>query len=400
MQLNYKAVNRNGKVIHGIVDARDINQAGLYLRNKDLLPVSVVPKTEFNFTKYIPFLNNTSKDIVFFTRQLSSMMEAGLTLIQSLRLLEDQIESQRMKEIISNLILDIEDGSSFAQAIQRYPRIFGSIYIALIKAAESSGLLDNILLRLADNLEKAQKLKSTIKGALMYPVIVLVGMVIVMFIMMIFVVPQLTTLYTSMNIELPLPTKIVIAISTYAQIFWPIFLGVTLTLYIGFNRWRKTDSGRLITDSLFLKIPVFGKLMMEQNITEFTRTFGLLIGAGTLVVDALNQAADTAGNLLYSNAIRAVGRSVEKGVTVGDAMSYSPLFPPIVVEMAKIGIETGKLDESMLRMSEYFEREVEQTVKTLTTLMEPFIMVVLGVGVAFLVLSVISPIYKLTSSIQ
>lgn len=328
------------------------------------------------------------------------MLTSGLTLVQSLSILKDQVQNPFMAETVSNILSDIEEGKTFSFAITKYPNIFTSIYVSLIQAAETSGLLDKVLFRLAENLEKQQKLKSTIKGALLYPAIVITGMIIVMVIMMIFVIPQLSVLYDNLNIPLPLPTKIVVGISKFTIVFWPLVFALIVLFIFLYKRWYATESGKLIVDDLTLKTPVFGKIIRQSILTEFTRTLGLLIGSGTLIVESLKETSSSAGNILYRSAIEGVSRRVEKGVGIADAMSVSPLFPPIVVQMVKIGEQTGKVDESLTKLSEYFEREVDQSVKTLTTAMEPFIMVILGIGVAFLIISIITPIYNLTTAIK
>ena len=234
----------------------------------------------------------------------------------------------------------------------------------------------------------------------MYPIIVVIMMIVVMSIMMIFVVPQLSALYDNLDIELPLPTQIVVGISEFMVTFWPFLLvGIFVGLYY-FRKWQKTPGGKKILDAVVLKTPVFGKLIKQSVMVEFARTFGLLVGTGSLVVESLNQSSEVVGNVYYRQAIIKVGEKVEKGVTIGDAMLSDELFPSIIVEMVKIGEQTGKLDDSLLRVSEYFEREVEQTVKTLTTAMEPFIMVMLALGVGFLIISIITPIYNLISQIS
>ncbi len=401
MRLHYKAATKDGKTEQGIIDAKDINEAAAYLRTKELMPIRIVRETENPLAKILPFSRRVkSSDLVLFTRQLSSMLSSGLTLMRALGILKDQIQSAAMQETVNSIINDVEEGKTFSFAIAKYPNVFSPIYVSLIKAGESSGLLDKVLARLADNLEKDSKLKGTIRSALMYPIIVVVLMVVVMAIMMIFVIPQLTTLYQNLNVPLPLPTQIIIGLSRFTGTFWPIILVALVILIVLFKRWHKTQEGQLTVDGLILKLPIFGKLIQQTILAEFSRTFGLLVGAGTLVVDALLQTAGTAGNVHYRNAITDVSKQVEKGVTIGDAMSVYVLFPPILVQLVKIGEQTGKVDESLAKASEYFEREVDQTVKTLTTAMEPFIMVILGVAVAFLIISVITPIYSLISSIQ
>jgi type IV pilus assembly protein PilC len=400
MRLRYKAATKDGKVTTGLLEAKDISSAASYLRSKELLPISIT-EVENKLTSYIPFLNRVkTQDLIIFTRQMSSMLSSGLTLLRALEILKDQVESAAMSEVVNSLINDVSEGRTFAQAMEKHPRVFSPIYVSIIQAGESSGLLDKVLLRLADNLEKEAKLKATIKSALMYPVIVIVLMIVVMIVMMVFVIPQLTVLYTNLNIELPLPTQILLAASQGFAILWPVILVGVILGVIGYRKWSATVGGRLIVDNLILRSPIFGELIRKTILAEFSRTFGLLVGTGTLVVEALNETANIAGNVHYKNAILAVGNQVEKGVSVGQSMSYSPLFPPILVQLVKIGEQTGKMDENLQKASEYFEREVDQTVKTLTTAMEPFIMVVLGIGVAFLIISVITPIYSLISSIQ
>jgi type IV pilus assembly protein PilC len=400
MRLRYKAATKDGKVTTGLLEAKDISSAASYLRSKELLPISIT-EVENKLTSYIPFLNRVkTQDLIIFTRQMSSMLSSGLTLLRALEILKDQVESAAMSEVVNSLINDVSEGRTFAQAMEKHPRVFSPIYVSIIQAGESSGLLDKVLLRLADNLEKEAKLKATIKSALMYPVIVIVLMIVVMIVMMVFVIPQLTVLYTNLNIELPLPTQILLAASQGFAILWPVILVGVILGVIGYRKWAATVGGRLIVDNLILRSPIFGELIRKTILAEFSRTFGLLVGTGTLVVEALNETANIAGNVHYKNAILAVGNQVEKGVSVGQSMSYSPLFPPILVQLVKIGEQTGKMDENLQKASEYFEREVDQTVKTLTTAMEPFIMVVLGIGVAFLIISVITPIYSLISSIQ
>lgn len=399
MKLVYRAVDTKGKVVNGLVEARDTTEAANFLRQQKLLPVKIEePKTN-SFLNGLLHRKSASSELVFFTRQLSSMLSSGLTLMQALQILKNQVQNPAMAEVIRGVIASVEEGKSFSLAISKYPNVFSPIYVSLIRASETAGLLDKVLLRLADNLEKQQKLRSMIRSALTYPVIVIILMVVVMSIMMIFVIPQLSGLYDNMGIELPLPTQIVVGISNFMIKFWPFMIGGTVLGVFYFRKWRKTPTGKSIIDRIVLKLPVFGKLITQSIMVEFSRTFGLLVGTGSLVVESLNESADVVGNMYYRSAILDLGRKVEKGVTIGDAMLSDPLFPPIIVEMVKIGEQTGKLDDSLLRVSEYFEREVEQTIKTLTTAMEPFIMIILAVGVGFLILSIITPIYNLISQI-
>lgn len=400
MKVQYRATSQEGKITQGTLDAKDVNEAVGFLRSRGLLPLSVHEVSSQGFSLSSFFQKTSTEDLVLFTRQLASVLASGLTLMQALNILKEQIQNPTMRQMVDGLIADVQEGKTFSQAISKYPKIFNPIYISLIHAAESSGFLDKVLLRLADNLEKQQKLRSTIRSALTYPVIVVALMVVVMFVMMIFVIPQLTVLYQNLNIPLPATTQVMVSVSNFTITFWPLLVGLLIVAIIAFNRWRKTDAGKLVTDGFILKMPIFGPLVNKTIMASFSRTFGLLVGSGTLVVQSLNESADTTGNIIYKSAIQEIAKRVEKGVTIGDAMGAFDIFPPILVQMVKIGEQTGKLDESLLKVSEYFEREVDGTVKTLTTAMEPFIMIVLGIGVSFLIISIITPIYNLTSSIQ
>jgi type IV pilus assembly protein PilC len=401
MKLYYRAVTRDGKTIRGLIEARDPREAATYLRNHQLIPVKIIVENKSGLARYLPFLNRTNAgDLVFFTRQLSSMIASGLTLIQALNILKNQLQSAAMVEVVQDVITEVEDGKSFSGAISKYPTTFSPIYIALIKTAESSGLLDKVLARLADNLEKKQKLRRTIQGALLYPLIIVIMMVLVTTVMMIFVIPQLTVLYENLNLTLPLPTIIVIGLSHFFVNYWYIALTLITLGGFTFRNWYRKPSGRKTVDTYMLKMPVFGKLMQQDMMAEFTRTLSLLISSGSLVVESLNKSSDVLGNVLYKDAVMLVSKRVEKGISMGDAMEASPVFPSMVVEMVKIGEQTGKLDESLLKSSEYFEREVEETVKVMTTLLEPIIMVLLALGVGFLIIAIITPIYNLISSLS
>ncbi len=401
MRLRYKAVSQDGKKVRGFVEAKEIKDAAYYLRQRNLIPIQISKEAEYELLKKVPFVNKTkSKDLILFTRQLSSMLASGLTLIKSLEILKEQSNNKYLQETIGGILLDLEEGKSFSDSIAKYPDVFPQIYVSLVKAGESSGLLDKIFLRLATNLEKQHKLKNTVRGALIYPVIVISLMVIVMLILMVFVIPELSKLYDSLGVTLPFVTRVVVGISGVVGKIWFLLVGLFAVFVYGFLRWKRTPTGKEIYDRNILRFPLFGKIIKQTILTEFSRTFGLLVGTGTLIVDALNQSAGVTGNFVYDKSIREISKRVEKGVPVGEAMSSYSYFPPLLIQLVKVGEETGKMDENLLKASEYFEEEVNQAVKTLTTAMEPFIMIVLGIGVGFLVFSVITPIYSILNAVQ
>lgn len=401
MRLRYKAIDPDGKVIRGSVESNDMSGAAAYLRQRGLTPININQEKKTDFMRKLPFAKKVSnKDLVLFTRQISSMLTSGLTLIKSLEIIKDQTPNATLREMLGGILLDLQEGTPFSDAIAKFPEVFPSIYVSLIKAGEASGLLDQIFLRLANNLERQQKLKNKVKSALTYPIVVITLMVVVMLLMLIFVIPQLSKLYSSLNVELPLMTRITLFLSELIGKIWPLIIIMVFLAYYGFERWKKSPKGKEIWDKFTLRLPIFGKIIKQTILAEFSRTFGLLVGTGTLVVDALNQSANVAGNYVYKTAIEDIANRVEKGVPLGEAMGYHSIFPSILIQLVKVGEETGKVDENLMKASEYFEEEVDQSVKSLTTAMEPLIMIILGVGVGFLVFSVISPIYNLLSSIS
>ncbi len=399
MKLFYIAVAKDGKRVKGFIDAADVSKAALYLRDHALLPVRIEQQSAKNTFSFLQFMNKVkNRDIIFFTRQLSSMLASGLTISQSLGLLINQTQKQSVATMIQGIIINVEEGKSLSDALSQYPSVFTPVYLSLVKAGESTGLLDKVMNRLAENLEKQDKLRAQIRSALLYPAIVVTLMVIVVIVMMVVVIPQLNTLYESLNVALPLPTEIVIRLSNFiTNYILFIIIASGFGGYYG-NKWRKTERGKIMLDKIILHVPIFNKLIKQSTIAEFSRTFAMLIGTGALIIDSLNKTADVLTNSVYRREVKRVAENVEKGVSIGDSMGTSEIFPPMLVEMVKVGEQTGKLDDSLTRVSEYFEREVEQTVKALTTAMEPIIMVVLALGVGFLIIAIITPIYKIISS--
>lgn len=401
MRLRYKAISRDGKRVRGYVEASEEKDAASYLRQKDLIPIHITPDKQFDLMKKIPFIGKVrSKDLVLFTRQLSSMLTSGLTLIKALEILKDQVSNKVLQETIGGCLLDLQEGKPFSDSISKYPDIFSPVYVSLVRAGEASGLLDKVFLRLSVNLEKQQKLKNKVKGALIYPIIVITLMIIVTFILMLFVVPQLSKLYDGLGVKLPAATQFVVGLSSFVANSWPLLIGFFAVFIYGFLRWKRSTRGREIYDKEILKLPLFGKIIKGSILTEFSRTFGLLVGTGTLIVDALTESAGVTGNKVYEFAVFEVSKKVEKGIPIGEALESYPVFPPLLVQLVKVGEQTGKIDENLLKAADYFEEEVDQSVKTLTTAMEPLIMVVLGIGVGFLVFSVITPIYSLLNAVQ
>lgn len=400
MQLfTYKAKDGEGKTITGSVEAGSEKKAATLLRKKGFLVISLSQKKKIvALGSFLTKLKRVSfSDVVTFTRQLSTMVGAGLPLPDTLEILKGQFKNPALTKMIKNIADDIEAGGSLSDTLKKYPQHFSAIYISLIEAGEASGKISDVLERLSDNLEKQRSFKGRMKGAMIYPTIIAVGMGIVVFIMMSFVVPKLTSLYKEFNIVLPLPTRILIFVSSIFASFWWLILALVIGGFFLFGVWKKTPLGRRAWDSLMLALPIFGEINKKLILVEFARTLGILAGAGVPILEALNILSSSIGNAIYTMAIEKIAHGVERGLPLGTLLLADPVFPPVLGQMVVVGEETGKLDETLLNISGYFEQEGDQAVKGLTTAMEPIIMVVLGVGVGFIVLSIILPIYNLTA---
>lgn len=399
-RFGYKAKSKEGKVLKGKVEARDIRQAAAVLRERDLVVVTLRPiRREIKLDVVSGFLRRVKfVDVVNMTRQLSTMIAAGLPLTDALSLLEAQTASA-MQSIIAEILRDVEGGKPLGDSLEKHPKVFNTVYVSLVRAGEAAGKLDEMLLRLADNLEKEREFRSKTRGALIYPAIVVIGMIIVTLIMMFFVIPQMTQIYEDFGAELPITTKILVATSKFFLSFW--YFGL-IGFFVGgwiFRVWRATPVGRRTVDEIIFRIPLYGNLKKEIILAEFCRTLGLLVGAGVSIVDGLSIVADTMQNVVYADSIRDTAKRVEKGISVAAVVASYDHFPPILTQMLSVGEETGKVDEVLLKLSVYFETESEHLVKGLTTAIEPLIMVFLGIGVGFLVISIIMPIYNLTSQL-
>ena len=394
----YKVKDDQGKTRKGVVEGRDQKQAAKILQERGFLVISLKPKKAGLTTELrrSVFKRIGLTDKVNFTRQLATMMVAGLPLTDALVLLETQ-SSPVMGQVVAEVLRSVEGGGSLAKALEKHPKAFDQIYTSLVRSGETAGVLDKILSRLADNLEKKKEFNSKVKGAMIYPVIVLIGMVIVMAIMVLFVIPKMTVLYQEFGTDLPIATKILMGISNFAIDYWWLGLAGLVGLIFGLRALLKIHKFKKQVDRLLFKLPVVGELRRRIMLTEFTRTLGLLLGTGILIVDAVNVVCRSLNSPVYEEAMAQAAKEVEKGLPLAAALARTEVFPPILSQMVAVGEETGKIDEVLGKVSVYFEHEAETAVKGLTTAMEPFIMVVLGLGVAFLVMAVITPIYNLTS---
>lgn len=388
-----QGIDHNGKVASTSV--RSVIES---LRKKGLIIISITPKTSSVNDFFSKLLNRVSfTDLVLITRQLATMIGAGLVLSEAIDILEEQQDNKQLKKALLEISQDIKGGITFAQALGRHPDIFPKLYINLVKSGEASGKLDAVLIQMADSLEKEREFKAKIKGAMIYPMVVLGMMGVVIVIMMVFVIPKLVVLYTQSTIDLPLPTKILIFTSNMFVHFWWLLLAIIAALFFAIKRWNNTQGGNYFLGELVLKIPIIGKLVSNVTLTNFNRTFGLLITAGIPLLEAIGIVTDLMDNPVFKKSLKAAYTGVERGLPFSSLLT-AKIFPRIVGQMVRVGEETGKIDEIFLKLADYFESESDHLVKNLTVAIEPIILVILGIGVAFLVISIILPIYKLTTS--
>ncbi len=396
-KFTYKAKNQESRLVTGIVEASAYKEAVNLLHSKNLIVLKLkAKKTSATAGILAGFKKVKSKDVSALTRQLATMIKAGLTLTACLNVLQEQAKPA-LAVMLNNIVRKIEGGSTFHEALAVYPDVFSKVYVALVKSGEAAGQLDGILGQLAETLEKQESFKRKIVGALIYPALIITGMIAVAFIMMIFVVPQMTEMYVDMDATLPLSTQILISISTFMANFWYLIIILTGGGIWLFNRWRKTTVGRHTTDKLVLKIPIIGVLLTKVILTQMIRTLSMLIGAGVPIIEALEIVADIAGNVIFSESMHSAAKGVEKGLPLTSSLEGFEEYPVVVIQMIAVGEQTGKVGEVLAKVAAYFEQESESAIKTLTTAIEPLMMVVLGIGVGFIVISVITPIYNLTS---
>lgn len=395
----YKALKKD-KVVTGRLNSASSQEVVGFLKKNGYIPIEV-KKVESILPQFDSIFNRINfTDVVDFTRQMAIMLNAGLTLIDCFNILEKQIKKTELLALVQSLNKEVTEGNTYSSALKKYPDQFSNLYIALVKSGEASGKLSEILLKLAENLEKQREFNAKIKSALTYPVIVVIGMLGVMFVMITFVVPKLLGLYKDFNVDLPASTKILITLSDFSARFWPLIIISVFVSISLFKKYTSTKQGKLLFDTVSLNFPAFGPIIKISALVDTTRTLAILIASGVSILDGLNIIIETTGNLVYRNSFINIYKQVEKGFALGTSMDNEGIYPPILVQMTTVGEQTGKLDDTLMRISRYFEAESEIAVKSLTVLIEPLILVVLGVGVGFLVISVITPIYNLTSAFK
>jgi type IV pilus assembly protein PilC len=397
----WKGRTRQGALKKGEIDA--VNEAAVMaqLRAQTLLPVSVKEKPK-DVSEYLPFLKEgiTIRDLVIFTRQFATMIDAGLPLVQCLEILGNQQPNKTFKTILRDIKAEVEQGSTFADALRKHPKPFDALYVNLVQAGEIGGILDTILNRLAVYLEKADALRRKVKGAMVYPSTVMVVAIGVVVLMLVKVIPTFEKMFADFGGELPGPTAFVVAMSHWMQEWIGFMLMGIFLVFTAFMQARKRNMKfRRATDATFLKLPIFGPLLQKVAVARFTRTLGTMIASGVPILDGLDIVARTAGNMVIEEALMNVRSAIAEGKTIAEPLQESDVFPGMVVQMIAVGEETGAMETMLSKIADFYDEEVDTAVDALTAMLEPLMMVFLGGSVGGLLIAMYLPIFKIAETI-
>ena len=397
----YTAKNTtSGQIMKGTLDVAGKDDVMAYLKKNRLLLVTVREQSK-QITFKMPGSGGVStRDLVIFTRQFATMINAGLPLVQSLTILAAQTENKALKDIVKQVVYDVEAGNTLADAFRKHPKAFPDLYVNMVAAGEAGGILDTILLRLATFLEKSDALIRKVKGAMVYPAVIISVAVIAIAVLLIFVIPTFESMFASVNMELPMPTKIVIGASKILTGWWWAILGGIGAISFVSRQYYMTPDGRKMIDGAMLNAPVLGDLLRKSAVSRFTRTLGTLISSGVSILDGLEITAKTAGNRVIHDAVMQSRASIAGGETIAGQLEASKVFPPMVISMIAVGEQTGGLDEMLSKIADFYDAEVDVAVSALLSLMEPIMIVVLGVVVGGMVVAMYLPIFDMVNAVQ
>jgi type IV pilus assembly protein PilC len=396
----WEGKNRNNIVQKGEMEASSDDVVRSNLNRLRITPTKIKKKPKDLFEN-VAFLQPkvTQRDVILFCRQFSTMIDAGLPIIQCMDILHAQQENATFKKMLKNIKEQVESGSTLADALKRYPKQFDDLFVNMVAAGEAGGILDTILRRLSAYMEKAAKLKSQVKGAMTYPIVTMVIAVAVVAIILVFVIPVFEEMFSDMGGTLPTPTLIVVAMSEFvkSKIHW-IIIGAVIFIF-AFKKYYNTEKGRKFVDAAVLRMPVFGILVRKVAVSKFTRTMGTMLSSGVAILEALDIVAKTSGNKSVERAIYNVRSGIAEGRTMADPLAESGVFPAMVCQMISVGESTGALDAMLQKIADFYEEEVDQAVDNLTSLIEPFMLVFLGVVIGGLVISMYLPVFKMAGNL-
>jgi len=398
MKYKYIALDNRGKKVKGETEANSLVELKQKLRKQKLILLKSKKKTKYNFQKY-GFERIKSKDIAVFTRGLSVMLNAGINIIRSFEILAAQTEKQKFKNIIQEIKKDISSGVPLATSLSKYPKYFDKLYVSMVKAGEASGKLDVILMRIASSLEKSEEIKGKVKGALIYPMVVFLTALIVMFFMLAFIIPKFMLLFQGTGVEMPLLTRIVIKVSEIISKYWYLFILIIGLTLIMIKKILLTQKGKRIFDSILLKIPIVGNFIRKTDMARFTRTLSTLLNSGVNILVAFDISGEIVGNTLIGEAILKAKKSIRDGASIHKPLEESGQFLPMVTDMIEVGEESGKLSEVLEKVADFTEMELEEAVRNLLSVFEPLIILFVAIGVGILIISMFLPLFQMSDMI-
>jgi len=403
-QFVYNAVDPSGRTLRGVMEADDERLVLAWLHEQHYHVLSVQPKRRGLSLAALKDLNRSKKvkllELVMFSRQFATMIDAGIPILKSLDALETQTKNPTLREVIGAVRQDVKGGMSLADALSKHPQVFSKLYVNMVRAAEVGGILDQILDRLAQFLEKELEIRQKIKSAMMYPVLVLIFSMVMVFALFTFVLPRFKEIFASMNVKMPPATQLLFNLSDYAVAYWYIPPALLVGAFAFIKQYGKNPKGRYRIDLVKLRLPIIGDLVLKMSISRFARTFGVLIASGVSMMRSLEIVAETAGNSVLATAIDNARNGVREGQKLSTPLGASGLFPTMVTHMIDVGEETGRLSDMLVKVSDFYEKEVDATVKGLTSMIEPMLIIFLGVVVGFIAISVMTPIFTLVSNIN
>lgn len=398
---NYKCRDGKGASVTGTIEADSDAAAREALREKDLLVISInqaaaggKKQSFFEAMKKVKL-----KSLAIFTRQFATMINSGLSLVRALDVLTIQTEDKKLADILSMIKEDVEQGSTLTDAFGKYPDTFNALFINLVSAGEVGGVLDEVMARLAIFIEKDQELKAKVKSAMTYPTIIFIFANVIVIFLLVFILPTFIAMFTEMGVELPAPTAFLVNVSKSLTSYWYMWIASFLGITFGIKAWRKTESGRYRWDSLLLKLPVFGLLNTKIAVSRFARTMSTLLSSGVPIMQSLEVVAKASGNAVMEGGLMNVREQIREGSNMADPISAMPIFPPMVTHMVAVGEETGNLDAMLEKISDFYDMEIERTLESLTAMIEPLLMVFMGVVVGFIVVSMFLPMFSLLNAI-
>lgn len=397
MNFNYVVKDKNSKISRGVIDAEDKKAASMSLSEKDFYVISISEKTE----QKLSFLRKkiSLKDKIIFTEQLAIMIRSGLSIIEALEALQEETQNKYFYEAIGKIISSVEGGAAFSKSLSMFPDIFSEIYISMVDSGEKSGKVDEVLTQLASQLEKDYELTRKIRGALSYPIFVMIALVAVMVLILTYIIPQLKLIFEDSGVKLPVMTRVIIGLSEYLKVYGLYIFIALFILIVLLMRWRKTASGRKTFDKAILKLPVFGVLLKKTYMARFSRTFASLTASGLPLLEVFKVSGNTIGNVVYQEEIEKIAQKVQSGQPVSITLKQSEIFPKMIGQLSTVGEKSGNLDEVFVTLANFFERDVDNITANLSAILEPLLMVVLGVGIGLIIVSVLQPIYGLVNAI-